>query len=274
MDRIVYRLFVMSLGLALAGLFCFQAVSAEETVKKKTGPAVGTPTSKQPAVKQELGIGVKGVPQMVTSDVQVLSIDSVQVVPPQAGSGLLQWVCRVKNSTKMVFQAPSVYVGGYQKTSQGQWITTGIDIDVGKIGPLATREYVQQFSISGNSTRFKIKIRQAGTVIKESQEIDLAAVQLPQVKIQSALRVGDGWDVTVKNEQSGYSPMGMILQIIAAKADSPTTWKSSGSWTVPTMAAQATYTRHFGIYLDPSYTIYKVRLSYDSNTLDEKNLNL
>ncbi len=274
MKRILYGSSIMSLGLALAGLFFLQAVSAEETVKKKTLPGVGTPTSKQPAVKQELGTGVKGTLQALTSDVQVLSIDSVQVIPPQAGSVLLQWVCRVKNNSKMVFQAPSVYVDGYQKTSEGQWITAGARSIVDKISPLATREFVQQFSISGNSTRFKIKIGQANTIIKESQEIPLAAMQLPQVKIQSALRVGDGWDITVKNEQSGYSSMGMILQIIAAKADSPTTWKSSGSWTVPSMAAQATHTQHFGIYLDPSYTIYKVRLSFGSNTLDEKNLNL
>jgi hypothetical protein len=211
---------------------------------------------------------------MLTTDVQVLSIDSVQVVPPQAGSGLLQWVCRVKNSTKMVFQAPSVFVVGYQKTSQGQWISTGIGIDVGKIGPLATREYVQQFSISGNSTRFKIKIQQAASIIKESQEIALPAVQLPQVKIQSALRIGDGWDITVKNEQSGNSPNGMMLQLIAAKAGNPTAWKGCGGYQVPTLAAQATSTHHFTIYPDPSYTIYKVRLIHNTNTLDEKNLNL
>ncbi|MFB3885373.1 MAG: hypothetical protein ACE144_09085 [Thermodesulfobacteriota bacterium] len=272
MDRILCRSFRLGLALALVGLFSLQAVSAEDKVKRTTRPAVGTPTSKEPALKTGPG---KGVPQALTSDVQVLSIDSVQVIPPQAGSNVLKWVCRVKNNSKMVFQAPSVYVDGLQKNSQGQWIMTGRCM-VDRIDPLATREFVQQFSISGNSTVFKIRLGQApNTTIKESQEIALPAVQMPQVKIQSAVRVGNGWDITVKNEQSsGYSPMGMILQVLAAKANSPTTWTSSGSWTVPALAAQATHTQHFGIHLDSSYTIYRVRLVYDTNTLDEKSLNL
>jgi hypothetical protein len=284
MNRFADGLFRMALLSALAGSLCVQTISAGETVKKKNTPAAvnssdTTPISKkQPAVQQtcapKSAAVAKGITKMMATDPNVLNIDSVKIVPPQTGSNLLQWVCRVTNTSPLQFEAQSVYVGGYQKTSEGLWTSVGMDSAIGKIGPSATQEYVRPFSISGNSTKFKIKIRQAGTVIKESAEIDLPALQLPQVKIQSAPRTGDGWDVTVKNEQSGYSPTGMMLQIVAAKANAPTAWKGSGAETIPCMAAQATYTHHFTLYLDPSYTIYKVRIILNTNTLDEKNLNL
>lgn len=276
MGRFVQRSAIVGLALALGGLLCVQAVSAAEVVKKRTpsAPLKGSgsvPGSTRPAEKK--ATSAPRTPLAVTSNVQSLSIESFNVVPPPANSVLLQWTCRVKNNTPMVFEAPSVKVGGFQKNSQGTWILSG-STDVGKIGPAAVREYTGQFSITGNSTRFKMKIMQASTVVVESQEMDIPAVALPQVKIQSAPRTGDGWDITVKNEGSGYSPMGTTLQVIASKAGNPAVFAASGSWTVPVMAAQGTFTRHFTIYLDPSYTIYKARLIHNTNILDEMNLNL
>jgi hypothetical protein len=218
MRRVVFRSAIIGLVLAMAGLFGVHAVSAGEAVKTPPPPATITgagsaPVSKQPAVQavgeQKKATGMKGVPQLGTSDVKVLSIDTLNVVPPQAGSVLLQWTCRVKNNSPLPFEAQSVYVGGYQKTGEGNWIAAGQDVDIGKIGPSATRDYVKQFSTSNNSTRFKIKIMQAGNIIKESQEIVLPAVPLPQVikkpevvSIEILPPLADckaRWKVTVKN---------------------------------------------------------------------------
>jgi hypothetical protein len=265
----------------LAVSFCMQAAAAGGMINKKgsSAPACSTKSAAaavQPAAQQNCALKTAAVrtnaAKVTTDDPKVLCIDSLKIIPPQAGSVMLQWKCQLRDTSPVPFEAGGVSIGGYQKTSEGQWSSVGADSAVGRVGPSAMREYAQLFSIYGNSTRFKVMIKRAAAVIKESAEIDMPALLMPDVKITSAPRAGDGWDVTIKNNLSGYSPTGMVLQVMAAKAGTPAAWKGAGSQPMPCLAAQATFTQHFAKYLDATYTVYKVKLYVGSNALDEKGL--